>query len=54
MPTTCVVGIIRKGQTEINDHLEHVAGVWKGTAWNEGWINRQKIHVLILIHLFTS
>lgn len=34
MPTTCVVGIIRKGQKrEINGHFKHEAEVLKEIAW---------------------
>lgn len=47
MPTTCVVGIIRKGQTNRNEWS--CGKMLKETAWEEGWTNRQKTQVLVLV-----
>lgn len=47
------MGIIRKSKTKTNGHLEHVAKVLKEAAWKGDWVNRKKIHVLVLIHFIT-
>lgn len=51
MPTTCRMGIIRKGEIGINGHLEHVAKVFKETEWEKGWIHRQKVQVVVQMHV---
>lgn len=40
MPTTRVVGVIRKGQTNRNEWS--CGKVLEEPAWEEGWTNRQK------------